>query len=373
MKVPFLNFGPMHTSIREEMRQAFSDVYDSNWFIMGNYLSSFEAAYADFNGVKHAIGVSNGLDALILSLEGLGIGLGDEVIVPAHTFFASALAVSRVGAKPVFAEPNSRTYNLDSIAAEAAITSRTKAIMPVHLYGQACEMDRLMALAKKYNLYVIEDNAQAHGCTYQGKLTGTWGDVAGISFYPGKNLGALGDGGMVITNNDEVAAKIRSLRNYGSREKYQHERLGYNMRLDELQAAFLEVKLRYLSAWTAERQEIAAWYSEYLAEIPGIILPRVHRDAGHVHHLYVIRTERRDELQNYLREQGIGTLIHYPIPPHRQEAYASLEFPEGSFPIAEELARTCLSLPLWVGMTDKMVKHVSTLIANFFAAVVKAR
>ncbi|RME96430.1 MAG: DegT/DnrJ/EryC1/StrS family aminotransferase, partial [Bacteroidetes bacterium] len=233
------------------------------------------------------------------------------------------------------------------------------------------EMDRLLAIAKEHGLYVIEDNAQAHGCHYQGKPTGSWGDLAGISFYPGKNLGALGDGGMLVTNDDDLAERVRRLRNYGSQQKYQHEVLGYNMRLDELQAAFLEVKLRHLPAWTAERQRIAAWYNEYLAEVPGIILPEVHPEAGHVYHLYVIRTQRRDELQQYLREQGIGTLIHYPIPPHLQKAYASLALSEGSFPIAEELARTCLSLPLWVGMGEKQVTEVTKEISSFFEEKVR--
>lgn len=355
----------MHTAIRAEMQQAFMEVYDSNWFIMGEHLSQFETTYAAFNGTKHAIGVSNGLDALILGLKALDIGPGDEVIVPAHTFFASALAVSQVGAIPVFAEPNPDTYNLDPVAAEAAITPRTKAIMPVHLYGQACEMDRLMVVAKKHGLYVIEDNAQAHDCQYQGKSTGSWGDVAAISFYPGKNLGALGDGGMVVTNNDEIAERVRILRNYGSSQKYQHEVLGHNMRLDELQAAFLQVKLRHLLAWTAERQQIATWYNEYLSEVPGIVLPKVHQEAGHVYHLYVIRSQKRDALQQYLREKGIGTLIHYPVPPHLQKAYVDLELPVGSFSIAEELAQTCLSLPLWVGMIRKEVLYVCNSITNF--------
>jgi len=363
--IPFLNFAPMHSAIRAEMTAAFESVYDSNWFVMGKHLESFEAAYAAYNGVRYAVGVSNGLDALVLGLKALGIGKGDEVIVPAHTFVASALAVSHTGAKPVFAEPNPKTYNIDPDAIEQAVTSRTKAIMPVHLYGQACEMDRITQIANTHGLYVIEDNAQAHGAHFKGQPTGTFGDAAGISFYPGKNLGALGDGGMLVTNRGDVAEKVHMLRNYGSRKKYYNKEIGYNMRLDELQAALLEVKLKYLPKWTAERQQIASWYDEHLQGIPDLALPCTHTDAGHVYHLYVVRTSKRDELQAYLKEQGIGTLIHYPIPPHLQPAYQYLGLQPGSFPITEELVGTCLSLPLWVGLTEEMVIKVCKALASF--------
>lgn len=368
MNIPFLNFAPMHSAIRAEMQAAFEAVYDGNWFIMGQHLEAFEAAYAQYNGVRHAIGVSNGLDALILGLKALEIGEGDEVIVPAHTFVASALAVSHVGATPVFAEPDPKTYNLDPDAVAQAITPRTKAIMPVHLYGQACEMDRIMALAQQHGLYVLEDNAQAHGAHFKGQATGTFGDAAGISFYPGKNLGALGDGGMLVTNRDDIAEQVNMLRNYGSREKYLNEVIGYNMRLDELQAALLQVKLKYLPEWTAERQQIARWYDEYLRDTSGLILPYTHPDAGHVYHLYVVRTHKRDELQAYLKDQGIGTLIHYPIPPHLQPAYENLGLKKGSFPITEELTLTSLSLPLWIGLTQRAVKEVAWTIQNFVDA-----
>jgi len=370
MNIPFLNFAPMHSAIRAEMQAAFESVYDSNWFIMGKHLESFEAAYAAYNVVRHAIGVSNGLDALVLGLKALGVGEGDEVIVPAHTFVASALAVSHTGATPVFAEPDPKTYNIDPDAIEQAITPCTKAIMPVHLYGQACEMDRILDIANAHGLYIIEDNAQAHGAHFKGQATGTFGDAAGISFYPGKNLGALGDGGMLVTNRDDVAEKVQMLRNYGSRKKYFNEEIGYNMRLDELQAALLEVKLKYLPQWTEERQQIARWYDEYLQDIPGLILPFTQPDAGHVYHLYVVRTNRRDELQAYLKERGIGTLIHYPIPPHLQPAYQDLDLPSGRFPIAEELAETCLSLPLWMGITKLQVKQVSNSITKFHQEIV---
>ena len=331
MNIPFLNLEPMHASIKAEMEEAFSAVYEGNWFITGKHLEAFEEAYAHYNGVDYAIGVSNGLDALHLSLNALGIGKGDEVIIPAHTYIASALAVTHAGATPVFAEPNPGTYNLDPDAVLEAITPRTKAVMPVHLYGQACEMDRIRDIARTHRLFIIEDNAQAHGSHFKGKSTGSWGDVAGISFYPGKNLGALGDGGMVVTNNREIAEKVRMLRNYGSKRKYYHESLGYNMRLDELQAAFLNVKLKYLPEWTERRQQIAAWYNELLQDIPELILPEVHPDAGHVYHLYVIRTKKRDALQEYLKKYGIGTLIHYPIPVHLQPAYKNLGLAGGKF------------------------------------------
>jgi len=366
MNIPFLNLEPMHASIKGEMEEAFSAVYESNWFITGKHLEAFEEAYAQYNGVDYAIGVSNGLDALYLSLKALEIGEGDEVIIPAHTYIASALAVSHTGATPVFAEPHPGTYNLDPDAVQHAITPKTKAIMPVHLYGQACEMDRIQDIAKIHKLFIIEDNAQAHGAHFNGKSTGTWGDVAGISFYPGKNLGALGDGGMVVTNNLEITEKVRMLRNYGSKRKYYHKSLGYNMRLDELQAAFLSVKLKYLPEWTKRRQHIAAWYNEHLQDIPELILPDVHLNAGHVYHLYVVRTKKRDALQEYLKKRGIGTLIHYPVPVHLQPAYKTHGWPEGSFPIAEELAKTCLSLPIWVGINQPEIEYISEMVTNFF-------
>ena len=296
----------------------------------------------------------------------LGIGKGDEVIVPSNTYIATVLAVSYVGAKPVFVEPNIETYNIDFSKIEEAVTPNTKAIMPVHLYGQACEMQPIMDIAKKYNLFVIEDNAQSQGATYKEKITGSWGDINGTSFYPGKNLGAIGDAGAVTTNDENLAEKVKILRNYGSQKKYYNEFIGHNMRLDELQASFLSVKLKYLKEWTLKRQEIGAWYDEALKEIEGLILPKIAEGATHVYHLYVIRTKKRDELQSYLNEKGIGTLIHYPIPPHLQEAYESLGLKKGDFPIAEELAETCLSLPVWPGMGVEHVELISENIKAFF-------
>jgi len=364
--IPFLNFDPMHRDVREEIIQSFQEVYDSNWFVMGKKLEAFEKEYANFSQTKYAVGVSNGLDALHLALKALNISTGDEIIVPSNTYIATALAASYVGAIPIFVEPDAKTYNISPINIEAAVTSRTKAIMPVHLYGQACEMDEIMAIAKSLKLYVIEDNAQAHNATFNGRITGSFGDANGTSFYPGKNLGALGDGGAVTTNDTQLATRIRRLRNYGSEKKYLNEEIGFNMRLDEIQAGFLSVKLKYLSVWTKERQQIAQFYNEALSNIGDLIIPFVHQQATHVYHLYVIQTAHRDSLQEHLTKNGIGTLIHYPIPPHLQKAYQCLGFKKGNFPIAEKLADRCLSLPIWPGMTFDQVETVADIIKNYF-------
>jgi dTDP-4-amino-4,6-dideoxygalactose transaminase len=365
MKIPFLNFNHMHAPFKQEMMQAFEKFYDSNWFVLGDNVKQFEAEYAQFNGTKHTVGISNGLDALHIALKTLNISQGDEVIVPSNTYIATALAVSYVGASPIFVEPKIDTYNIDPNLIEAAITPKTKAIMPVHLYGQACEMDSIAAIAKKYNLYIIEDNAQSQGASYNGKLTGTFGDINGTSFYPGKNLGALGDAGAVTTNNDELAKKASILRNYGSDKKYFNEVIGYNMRLDECQAAFLSIKLKHLNEWTIQRQEIAKWYNNALKGLDGLNLPKINEKATHVFHLYVIRTKKRDKLQNYLTENGIGTLIHYPIPPHLQQAYENLGLKKGDFPIAEEIANTCLSLPIYPGLKKTEIEYIAHLISLF--------
>jgi dTDP-4-amino-4,6-dideoxygalactose transaminase len=355
----------MHSAIKAEMQEAFERVYDSYWYVMGSSVTQFEKDYANFNQTQYCVGLSNGLDALHLALKACGVGVGDEVIVPSNTYIATVLAVSYVGATPIFVEPNINTYNIDPSKIETALTSRTKAIMPVHLYGQACEMTQIMSIAEKYKLFVIEDNAQSQGATYNNKLTGSWGHVNGTSFYPGKNLGALGDAGAVTTNSDELAQKIKVLRNYGSQKKYYNEVIGHNMRLDELQAALLSVKLKYLNDWTKQRQQIAAWYDEALIGVGDLVLPTVATGATHVYHLYVIRTQKRDTLQNYMNENGIGTLIHYPIPPHLQEAYKHLLYKKGDFPIAEELAETALSLPLWPGMKKEEVLFVCNCIKCF--------
>lgn len=365
MKIPFLNFTPMHTPLKQEMMDAFEKFYDTGWFILGENVKKFEQQYSNFNNTKHAVGVSNGLDALHICLKTLNIGEGDEVIIPSNTYIATALAVSYVGAKPVFVEPKLDTYNINPNLIESSITPRTRAIIPVHLYGQACEMKAIKKIADKYQLFVIEDNAQSQGASYQGIQTGSWGDINGTSFYPGKNLGALGDAGAITTNSDELAKCARILRNYGSEKKYHNEKLGYNMRLDECQAAFLSIKLRQLAYWTKQRQEIASWYYDALKDTKHIILPAIAPHASHVYHLFVIRTRKRDQLQEYLSNHGIGTLIHYPIPPHLQPAYAGLGLKKGNFPIAEEISNTCLSLPIWPGMTKNDVEIIANKLKQF--------
>ena len=367
MQVPFLSFTGQHQAIREDVLAAVAKVYDSQWYVLGESVQQFEQQYAAFCHTDHCVGLANGLDALHLALEALGVGAGDEVIVPSNTYIATWLAISFVGATPVPVEPNPATYNLDPALLEAAITPRTRAIMPVHLYGQACEMQAIMDVAKRHNLYVVEDNAQSQGAAYRGGITGSFGDVNATSFYPGKNLGALGDAGAVTTNDAELAKKVRTLRNYGSQKKYYNEVIGHNSRLDELQAAVLSVKLPKLMDWTRQRQEVAALYDEQLAGIADLQLPVVAPDATHVYHLYVVRTSQRDALQQHLTEQGVGTLIHYPVPPHLQEAYRSMNFKKGDFPIAEELATTCLSLPMFPGMTAEQVHTVSSHIRTFLS------
>ena len=366
MKIPFLAFDRMHKPLKSELMAAFEDVFDRQSYVLGEKLQQFEQSYSLFNQVKFTVGVSNGLDALYLSLKALGIGKGDEVIMPSNTYIATVIAVSNVGAIPVFAEPCWDTYNINPDNIEARITSRTKCIIPVHLYGQACEMDRIMALAKKYDLFVIEDNAQAHGSSFDQKMTGSFGNINATSFYPSKNLGAFGDGGAVTTNSDDLASNVRMLRNYGSSKKYINDVIGNNMRLDECQAAWLLVKLRHLNEWNAERQAIANVYQEALSGICSIKLPVVHERATHVYHLFVIQSEERSELQKYLHDQNIGTLIHYPIPPHLQKAYSFLGYSSGDFPIAEKLSSTCLSLPLWPGMNMKDIESVTRAISSFY-------
>ena len=366
MNIPFLSFAPMHQPLKAEMMEAFSAFYDRSWFVLGDAVKDFERSYAKFNEVNYAVGVSNGLDALHIALKTLNIGPGDEVIIPSNTYIATALACSYVGAIPVFVEPDINTYNIDKNKIEAAITSKTKAIMPVHLYGQCCEMDTIMAIAKKHNLFVIEDNAQSQGASYNGKLAGSWGNINGTSFYPGKNLGALGDAGAVTTDDEELAKKASILRNYGSDKKYYNDVIGFNMRLDELQATFLSIKLKSLQGWIAQRQEIAGWYNEALKNVKGIVIPEIATGSTHVYHLYVIRTERRDALQKHLSEKGIGTLIHYPIPPHLQQAYSHLGLHKGDFPIAEKIADTSLSLPLWPGITYEEILYICQQIQSPF-------
>lgn len=357
MNVPFVSFRPMERELDTDLRAAFERVYRRSWYIEGEEDQAFEQAFARYCGAAHCVGCGNGLDALMLALKALGVGPGDEVIVPSNTFIATALAVTYTGAVPVFVEPDIRTYNIDPARIEAAITSRTKAVMPVHLYGQPADMDPIMAIAKKHGLYVVEDCAQAHGASYKGRLIGTFGDAAGFSFYPGKNLGALGDAGAAVTSDPELAAKIRALGNYGSDYKYHHIYQGNNSRLDELQAAFLAAKLPHLDRMNQERRRIAG---RYLAEIdnPLLTLPYVLPETEPVWHIFAVRCGRRDELAEYLTEAGIGTNKHYPIPMHLQGAYAGLGLSKGSLPIAEEISSTQLSLPMYYGMTEDEISYV---------------
>ena len=367
MKIPFLSFEKMHIPIKSEILIEFEKFYDSNWFVLGERVNKFEKEYAKFNNTKYCVGISNGLDAIHISLKALGIGNGDEVIVPSNTYIATWLAVSFVGARPVPVEPNDKTYNIDINKIESAINNKTKAIIAVHLYGQSCEMDAIMQIADKYNLFVIEDNAQAQGACYNGKLTGSFGNINATSFYPGKNLGALGDAGAITTDSGELARTARILRNYGSERKYCNDIIGFNNRLDECQAAFLSVKLKYLDEWTRQRQEVAVWYSQYLCNIGDLILPEIAIHSTHVFHLYVVRTKKRDELQQYLYSKDIGSLIHYPIPPHLQKAYKELGFKKSDFPVAENIAQTCLSLPMWPGMSIELVNIIANHVKSFFS------
>ena len=364
MKIPFVSFAPMEKELNEELRNAFDRVFKRSWYIEGAENTAFESAFSDFCSVDYCVGVGNGLDALMLSLKAMGIGRGDEVIVPSNTYIATALAVTYVGATPVFVEPDIRTFNIDPMLIEQAITEKTRAVIPVHLYGQMCDMDPIMKIASHYHLYVIEDCAQAHGATYKGKGAGSIGDIAGFSFYPGKNLGALGDAGAVVTNNRELAEKVRALGNYGSDYKYHHIYKGNNSRLDEMQAAFLAAKLPHLDRMNEERRRIAAKYTEGINN-PKVITPVVADDCVPVWHIYGIRCEEREDLEQHLKEKGISTNKHYPIPMHLQECYKDLGISEGKLPIAEQISRTELSLPMYYGMTDEEIQYVIDAINSY--------
>ncbi|MCQ2503309.1 MAG: DegT/DnrJ/EryC1/StrS family aminotransferase [Saccharofermentans sp.] len=364
MRIPFVTFIPLEKELDHDIRAAFERVYNRSWYIEGEEDKAFEQAFADYCGVRYAIGVGNGLDALMLALKALGVGEGDEVIVPSNTYIATALAVTYVGAKPVFVEPCMDTFNIDPNLIEEKITDKTKAIMPVHLYGQACDMDPIMEIARKHNLFVVEDCAQAHGAMYKGKRVGSFGDAAGFSFYPGKNLGALGDAGAAVTNNKELADKIRALGNYGSDYKYHHIYKGNNSRLDEFQAAFLSAKLPILDKVNEDRRRIARAYSEGIKN-EKIILPSVREECVPVWHIYAVRCSERDALEKHLNDLEIGTNKHYPIPMHLQECYKDLGMAKGSLPLAEEISATELSLPLYYGMTDEQIRYVIDSVNSF--------
>ncbi len=366
MKIPWSTVSYMHKELNEELQKAFMKVLESDWFIQGSFVKEFEDAYAKFCGTDYCIGTGNGLDAITIILKAMGIGAGDEVIIPSFTFIATALAVEYAGAKPVFVEVDPDAALIDPSRIKKAITRRTKAVLPVHLYGQPAPMDEIWEIARRYGLKVIEDAAQAHGAVYKGKRVGSLGDAASFSFYPGKNLGALGDAGCITTNDKELAAKIRAIGNYGSETKYIHDYMGVNSRLDEVQAAFLSVKLSHLEKWNEDRKRIAVRYLEEIKN-PKIKLPLV-KTGDHVWHIFAVRCDERDNLKKHLEKEGIGTNIHYPVPMHCQKAFAHYGLPHGSYPIAEELADTELSLPIYWGMTDVELGFVISLINKFEGA-----
>lgn len=365
MQIPASRLDRAYLKYQKEFEEKTLEVLRSGWYIMGEELERFEKNYAAWVGTKYCIGVASGLDALILAVRALGIGEGDEVLVQANTFIASVMGISINGATPVFVEPD-EYYGIDAQKLQDKITEKTKAILVVHLYGQACNMDQVQKVCKDNHLYLIEDCAQSHGATWNGQMTGTFGDVACFSFYPGKNLGAFGDAGAVVTNDAQLDRRIRMLRNYGSEKRYHNKEVGLNSRLDELQAGLLDVRLQHMGEMTSEKQLLAERYTNGI-ENPLIALPRVRTEATHVWHQYVIRCEQRDKLKTYLEENGIGTTIHYPIPPHMSEAYAYLGYHKGDLPIAEKYADEVLSLPTYYGMTEEEQQYVIDTINAFEA------
>jgi dTDP-4-amino-4,6-dideoxygalactose transaminase len=365
LKVPFFDLKAAYLELKDELGEAAERVMASGWYIMGRELEAFETEFAAYCGTAHCLGVANGLDALHLILRAYDIGAGDEVIVPSNTYIATWLAVSYAGATPVPVEPDERTYNLDPARLEEAITPRTKAVMPVHLYGQAADMDAINEISARRGLRVIEDAAQAQGARYKGRRVGSLGDSAGFSLYPGKNLGALGDAGLVMTDDGALAERVRVLRNYGSRVKYYNEEKGFNSRLDELQAALLRVKLKKLDEWNERRRRIVDLYLQGLNDAPHLRLPYVPKWAEPVWHQFIVRSRRRDELQQYLKREGVDTLIHYPVPPHLQRAYQEMGKGSGSFPISEAIHREVLSLPIGPHLSEEEASYVVEALRRF--------
>jgi len=364
-KVPFIDLTLQHSALRGQLQQAWNELCQSAAFTLGPQVQQFEQAFAAFCEAKHAVGVANGTDALILAITALGIGLGDEVITAANSFIATAEAIAHTGARPVFADIDPRTYNIDIDQIEARITPRTKAIIPVHLYGQPADMDPILEIAERHGLYVIEDAAQSHGARYKGRRVGSLGHAACFSFYPSKNLGACGDAGAVVTSDDRLALAVRKLRDHGGIEKYQHDLVGYTSRLDTLQAAILLIKLRYLDKWNQLREESARRYNEELAGLEGVVSPAVLHDVTHVYHIFVIRIERgnRDELRQYLYKHGVQSGIHYPKPIHMAQTFSHLGREE--LPVAENYAHRILSLPMYPELAANQINYVTERITNY--------
>lgn len=360
--IKFLDLKKINNRYREEIDSRIKNILDKGWYLQGEENENFTKNFANFCGTKFAIGVANGLDALNLIIKAYGFGNGDEIIVPANTYIATILAISENGCIPILVEPDIKTYNINPDSIEEKITSKTKAIMVVHLYGQAVQMEKIWKIAKKYNLKIIEDSAQAHGAIYQENRTGNLGDASGFSFYPGKNLGCIGDGGAVTTNDEELFNKIKAIANYGSDRKYHHIYKGVNSRLDEIQAAVLDIKLKHLDSDNNKRREISKYYRENIKNSK-IILPDTYDEKSHVWHIFAVRTKNRDEFQKYLTEKGIQTIIHYPTPPHKQGAYK--EWNNLSFPITEEIHNTILSLPISPVMTDSEIEKVVEVVNEY--------
>ncbi len=365
MNIPFVDLQTQYQGLKPEVDAAVLAVMQRGDFVLGRAVAEFEKAFAEYCGAEYCVGVDSGYSALELIIRAYDIGPGDEVITAANTFIATTLAISNAGATPVLVDCDPETYNLDANKIEAAITSRTKAIMPVHLYGQTADMDAILAIARKHKLYVFEDAAQASGARYKGRMAGSLGDAAAFSFYPGKNLGAYGDGGAVTTNDADIAEKIRLLRNIGQKVKYFHEIKGFNNRLDTMQAAVLGVKLPHLDGWNENRRRAAAAYAEQLADLP-MVTPPTADYAEHIFHLYVVRVENREPLMEYLKERGIATGLHYPIPIHLQPAYAELGHERGDFPVTEAYAETILSLPIFPELDEAKVAYVTNAIHDYF-------
>lgn len=366
MKIPSFDLKRQYENLKLEIDQVVQEIMRKGQFILGENVSLLESEISTYCGTKYAVGVASGTDALLLSLRACGVGPGDEVITTPFTFFATTEVISNLGARPVFVDIEPDTFNIDTEKIEKVITKNTKAILPVHIFGQMCDMDKLTEIKERYNLSIIEDACQAIGAVYNGRRAGSIGDAGCFSFFPTKNLGAFGDGGMVVTDSEKIKDRVLMLRNHGSKKKYYHEELGYNSRLDEIQAGILRVKLKYLDSYIKRRQEIANLYSMLLSDIPYVKVPVIKEGRSHTFHQYVIRAENRDKLQKYLSDHGIGSTVYYPLPLHLQEAYKSLGYKLGDFPEAERASREVLALPMWPELTDEEVREVTEVIRSFY-------